>query len=152
MSYIEEAAINQITPLVSIVNSSHGNISAKGNTTYIWNQSKLCSILTNLSSICKYLLLSYEGEKSISLKSTKFETLKTQRCFELLSFTMEGVWKERNEFKIEILQRTIRKRPESGDNRDLYEVVTIPIPEEIVQSDKRDLEDIEIFNFPKQKR
>ena len=56
---------------------------------------------------------------------------------------MEGVWKERYEFKIEISPKNLEKWPESGDVRDLDEVVTILIPEEIVQSDSWDLEDIE---------
>ena len=93
MSCIEEAAIRKITPLVSIVKLAHGNIGSKGNTTCMWNQSKLCTILPNLPSTCQYFVLSYEAKKkgSISLKSTKFERIKIQKCLELLSCTVEGV-------------------------------------------------------------
>ena len=63
MSSIEEAVVRQITPLVSIVKLAHGNISLKGNTIYMWNHSKLCTILLNLPSSCQYFILSYEGKK-----------------------------------------------------------------------------------------
>ena len=56
---------------------------------------------------------------------------------------MEGVWKEKESSKIKISQEHLEKWPESGDIRDLDEVVTISIPEEIMQSDKRNLEYIE---------
>ena len=55
---------------------------------------------------------------------------------------MEGVWKEKESLKIKIPQENLEKWPDSGDNRDLNGLVTIPIPKEIVQSDKRDLEDM----------
>ena len=35
---------------------------------------------------------------------------------------MEGVWKEKDEFKIKISQENLEKRPESGDIRYLDEV------------------------------
>ena len=66
MSCIEEAAIRQITPLVSIVKLAHGNIGSKGNTTCMWNQSKLCTILPNLPSTCQYFVLSYEAKKKFN--------------------------------------------------------------------------------------
>ena len=148
MSCIEEAAIRQITPLVSIVKLAHGNIGSKGNTTCMWNHSKLCTILPNLPSTCQYFVLSYEAKKSkIILKSTKFERIKIQRCLELLLCTVEGVWKEKETFKIKISQENLEKWPEIGEIRDLDEVVTVPIAEEIIQSEKRDLEDIEKNNF-----
>ena len=59
---------------------------------------------------------------------------------------MEGVWKEKNNFKIKQSQGNLEKWPAHGDIRDLDEVVTIYIPEEMVQSDKRDLEEIEKTN------
>ena len=63
---------------------------------------------------------------------------------------MEGVWKEKESFKIKISQENLEKWPESWDIRDLDEVGTIPIAEEIVQSEKRDLEDIEKTNSSSQ--
>ena len=109
MSCIEEAAIRQITPLVSIVKLAHGNIGSKGNTTCMWNHSKLCTILPNLPSTCQYFVLSHEAKKKskIVLKSTKFERKKIQRCLELLSCTVEGVWKEKESFKINISQENL---------------------------------------------
>ena len=59
---------------------------------------------------------------------------------------MEGVWKKKNDFKIEISQENLEKWPTNGDIRHLDDVVTISIPEDIVKNDKRDLEDIEKTN------
>ena len=53
MTCIEEAAIRQITPLISIVKLAYGNIGSKGNTTCMWNESKLSTILPNLPSKCQ---------------------------------------------------------------------------------------------------
>ena len=61
----------------------------------------------------------------------------------MLSCSVEGVLKDKNNFKIELSQENLDKLPKHGDIRHLDDVVTISIPEEIVQSDKRDLEDIE---------
>ena len=63
MSCIEEAAIRRITPLVSRVKLAHGNIGLKGNTTCMWNHSKLRTILPNLPSTCQYFVLSYKVKK-----------------------------------------------------------------------------------------
>ena len=132
MSCIEEAAIRQITLLVSVVKLAHGNIGSKGNTTCMCNHSKLCTVLPTLPSTCQYFVLSYEAKKSkIILKSTKFERIKIQRCLELLSGTVKGVGKEKESFKIKIVLENLEKWPESGDIRDLDEVVIIPIAEEI---------------------
>ena len=147
MSCIEEASIRQLIPLVSIIKLSHGNTGWKGNTTCMWNQSKLCTILPSLPSTCQYFVLSYETRKSlISLKLTKFERIKIQRFLELLSCTVEWVWKEKNYFKIESSQEHLEKWPEHEDIRHLDDVVSISIPKEITQSDKSNLEDIEKTN------
>ena len=67
ISCIEEATIRNITSLVSIVKLAHGNISLKGNTIYMWNHSKLCTLLLNLPSTCQYFILSYEAKKRAKL-------------------------------------------------------------------------------------
>ena len=59
----KKTAIRKITQLVSIVKSAHGNIGSKFNTTYMWNHSKLCTILPNLPSTCQYFVLPYEVKK-----------------------------------------------------------------------------------------
>ena len=53
----EEAAIRQITPLISIVRLTHGNIGSKGNTGCVWQQSKLNLILPNLPEECKFIII-----------------------------------------------------------------------------------------------
>ena len=89
----EEAAICQISPLISIVRFPHGSLGSKGNTTCVWQQSKLNLILPNLPEECKFIIIrckQKKGDKS-ELKSTKFERRKIQRALELLSHTVEGV-------------------------------------------------------------
>ena len=66
MTYIEEAAIRQITPLISIVKLVYRNIGSKDNTACMWNESRLSKILPNLSSKCQYLVLSFKS-KTIGL-------------------------------------------------------------------------------------
>ena len=150
MTCIEEAAIRQITPLISIVKLAHGNIGSKGNTTCMWNQSRLCTILPNLPNQCKYFVLSYKSKKDsdIILKSTKFEKIKIQRCLELLSYTVENVWKSSNDFKIEISQNNLDKWPLSGDIRHLDDVPTIPISEDILEKHDKDLDDLKLETMP----
>ena len=58
MTCIEEATIRQITSLMRIVKLAYGNIGSKGNTTCMWNNSKLSNILPNLPSKCQYFVLS----------------------------------------------------------------------------------------------
>ena len=55
MTCIEEAAIRQITPLISIVKLAYKNRGSKGNTTFMWSDSKLSNVLPNLPSKCQYL-------------------------------------------------------------------------------------------------
>ena len=62
MTCIEEAAIRQITPLISIVKLAYGNIGSKGNTICMWNESKLSTILPNLPSKYQYFVLSYKSK------------------------------------------------------------------------------------------
>ena len=62
MTCIEEAAIRQITPLISIVKLTYGNIGSKGNTTCMWNESKLSTILPNLPSKCQYFVFIFQIE------------------------------------------------------------------------------------------
>ena len=61
----------------------------------------------------------------------------------MLSCTVDGVWKDNDNFTIEISQENLDKWPESGDIRDLDDIVTIPIPEDVIQSDKINLDNIE---------
>ena len=63
MTCIKEAAIRQITPLISIVKLSYGNIGSKGDTTCMWNDSKLSNILPNLPSKCQKFVLSHNSKE-----------------------------------------------------------------------------------------
>ena len=59
----EEAAIRQITPLISIVRFPHGSLGSKGNTTCVWQQSKLNLILPNLPEECKFIVIRRKQKK-----------------------------------------------------------------------------------------
>ena len=99
----EEAAIRQITPSISIVRLTHSNIGSKGNTSCVWQQSKLNLILPNLPEECKFIIITHLQKKkkgTSELKSTKFERKKIQETLELLSHTVDGVWKSNDKFKI----------------------------------------------------
>ena len=89
----EEAAIRQISPLISIVRFPHGSLGSKGNTTCVWQQSKLNLVLPNLPEECKFIIIRRKQKKGgkSELKSTKFERRRIQRALELLSQTVDGV-------------------------------------------------------------
>ena len=117
MKCIEEATIRHITPLISIVKLAYGNIESKSNTTCIWNESKISTILPNLSSKYQYLFLLYsvKNKNTVSLESTKFEQKGVQRCLELLSCTVDDVWKPTSSFQLNISHENLIKRPISDD-------------------------------------
>ena len=126
----EEAAIRQITPLISIVRLNHGNLATKGNTSCVWQQSKLNLILPNLPSECKFVVLTRRQRSpnntnnQSQLKSTKFKRAKIQEALQLLSHTVEGVWKSTRGYDIQISQERLEQWPEEGDlatmNTDLH--------------------------------
>lgn len=129
---IEEAAIRTIVPLLSIIRLMHGNIKTKGNTSCVWQKSKLCLILPNLPSECKYIIINRRnrnGTKGKSnLVSTKFERRKIQYALELLLQTVPGVWKNDDRFpqyRIEVSEEKLNQWPVSGDFTDLDNVPTV---------------------------
>ena len=144
MTCIEEDEIRQITLLISIDKLAYGNIGSKGNTTCMWNESELSTTLPNLPSKCQYFVLSYKSKNnsSISLKSTEFNRRKIQKCFELLSQTVDDVWKNISQFNLTISQENLNEWPESGDIRHLDDITTIPISDDIVQKHKDELQNI----------
>ena len=126
----EEAAIRQITPLISIVRLDHGNLATKGNTSCVWQQSKLNLILPNLPTECKFVILTRRqrshgnANNQSQLKSTKFKRAKIQEALELLSCTVEGVWKTTPRYQLQISQERLQQWPPEGDlaamNADLH--------------------------------
>ena len=85
MTCIEETAIRKITALILIVKLTYGNIGSKGNTTCMWNESKLSTILPNLPTKYQYFVLSFKSKKysDILLKSTKYNRKKYKKSLEL---------------------------------------------------------------------
>jgi hypothetical protein len=125
----EEAAIRQITPLISIVKLKEGNIGAKGNTHLVWQQSKLQLILPNLPHECKFVILKRGNSTSngqgtnnrrmSQIKSTTFERHKIARALELLLETVPDVWKTTETYSITVSQARLDMWPVRGDLAEL---------------------------------
>ena len=117
----EEAAIRQITPLISIVRLSTGSIGMRGNTSCLWQQSRLNIVLPNLPNDCKYIVIQRRNtnRSNNNMSSTKFERAKIQEALELLTNTVDGVWKQSNEFPILLSHDNLNAWPASGDLLDL---------------------------------
>ena len=107
--------------MMSILKLAQGNIGSKGNTSCVWQQSKLRHILPNLPSECDFIVIMRQGSNrhSSGLTSTKFERWKIQEVLEILQHTVQGVWKEDNHFNIQYDMNRFQHWPESGDLIDL---------------------------------
>ena len=66
------------------------------------------------------------------MKSTKFDRRKIEKYLELLSKIVDDVWKTTSKFNLTLSQENLNKWPLSGDIRNLDDIITIPIPGEIV--------------------
>ena len=132
---VEEAAIRQITPLISLVRLSTGSISSKGNTSCLWQNSSLNLILPNLPSECKYILITRQSHSNSEsgTKSTKFERKKIEEALCLLSDTVEGVWKNSTNYSITISQERLNAWPPRGD---IFQMDMSP--EVIIENDNND--------------
>lgn len=113
LTAVEEAAIRQIAPLLSIVRLSHGNIASKGNTSCVLQKSKLARVLPNLPEDCKFIVIERQKRNAdgtrTGIKSTKFRRDKMVEVLRLLKETGLEEW------DIEISEDNISKWPEQGD-------------------------------------
>jgi hypothetical protein len=114
----EEAAIRQIVPMISIVRLSQGNIGAKGNTSCVWQDSKLNLILPNLPEECQFIVIQRQRQNGSAaagnrMKSTKFKKARILRALILLKETGLDVW------NIEISEENLNRWPEEGDILDM---------------------------------
>ena len=76
MTGVVKTAICMIAPLLSIVSLKHTSLASTGNFSCVWQHSKLVSILPNLLSGYKYIILhretpSGQGRRNDNIKSTK---------------------------------------------------------------------------------
>ena len=85
----EEAAIRQITPLVSLVRLQHGNFGIKGNATCVWQRSQINKVLPNLPKHCKVIVIgrSAGDQADIRLESYRFSRERIERVLVLLKAT-----------------------------------------------------------------
>jgi hypothetical protein len=112
----EEAAICQITPLLTIIKLSEGNIGTKGSSHLVWQRSNLSLILPNLPEQCKFIVIRRKNSGSSSTThSATFQRRKIQRALELLSAIVPGVWAPSSGFNISYSTENLERWPESGD-------------------------------------
>ena len=109
---VEEAAIRQIAPLMHLTRISHGSMKVKGNTSCVWQQSKLHLVLPNLPSHINFIfIVRSNGSSAASLKSTRARRNHIQRALELLRLCdANGVWSH-----ITINREHLRQWPEDAD-------------------------------------
>ena len=137
----EEAAIRQIAPLISIVSLRNGNIASRGNTSCVYQKSRLSKILPNLPSECRYIVIrrrqrSRGNNNNYSLKETKFNRDKIAMVLRLLQGTCEP-WTD-----ITVSDERLQRWPLQGDLVDLNDqVVTIEDNQEEEQSESNNDDD-----------
>lgn len=91
MTAAEEAAIRQVSPLVSLARLRHGNIGSKGNITCVHQDTKWNKLLPNLPTECNTVRVKYrrrrlsrDQEVDSSMASFEFERAKIQRFCEII--------------------------------------------------------------------
>ena len=98
LTLVEESAIRQLTPMLHIVRLTHGGYGTTGNTSLVWQKSKLHTVLSNLPSTCKYICIEKVSRSNNGgnnrMVQTKFEREKIGEVLELLQHTVVGVWAE----------------------------------------------------------
>ena len=62
----EEEAIQQVIHLVSIIRYKNGGISTKGNTSCVWQTSKLKQLLPNITCDCRIIYIHYKAQMNQS--------------------------------------------------------------------------------------
>ena len=117
LTAVEEAAIRQIAPLLSVIRLAHGNIASRGNTSCVWQKSKLSTVLPNLPEECKFIVIERQKRNAngtrTGIKSTKFRKDKIVEALRLLKETGLEEW------DIEICEDRIAQWPEEGDIAEL---------------------------------
>jgi hypothetical protein len=114
---VEKAAIRQITPLISILHCSQGNIGSKGNISCVFQQSRLAVILPNLPMECKYIILARSvnaNNANLGVWSTKFRKDRIHWALMHLKETRHEAWSN-----IRISDTNLLSWPEEGDMVDL---------------------------------
>ena len=142
-----EAAIRMIAPLISIVSLKHTSLASKGNISCVWQRSKLASILPNLPSLCKYIIL-HRGtatglrRRNDNIKSTKCKRYDIQRLLILLKSTCSP-WTE-----IDISYENLNAWPEDGDLADVNDVTTINDTMEVTTESQQSNQEDSFLSVP----
>jgi hypothetical protein len=116
MTLAEEQAISRIVPMLKIVSLKQGNLASRGNTTCVFQKSKLHTVLPNLPRECKYIIVKRKSRCNNTnnahpgLKSTKFRRQVIADVLRLLKKTGLTPWAN-----IEISQDRLDAWPEEGD-------------------------------------
>ena len=110
----EEAAIRRITPMVSIVRLTQGNLAAKGNTSCLFQKSNIGNVLPHLPQHCKYIVIQRRGPRAANdVKSTKVRKSYIHEVLVLLKGTGLEAW------DVEISLDNLSQWPQDGDILDL---------------------------------
>jgi hypothetical protein len=110
----EEAAIRRITPMVSIVRLTQGNLAAKGNTSCLFQKSNIGNVLPHLPQHCKYIVIQRRGPRAANdVKSTKVRKSYIHEALVLLKGTGLEAW------DVEISLDNLSQWPQDGDILDL---------------------------------
>ena len=87
LTAVEEAAIRQIAPLLSIIRLAHGNIASRGNTSCVWQKSKLSTVLPNLPEECKFMVI--ERQKRNANGAQTFPLGSSRKCGRSLELVID---------------------------------------------------------------
>lgn len=119
----EEAAIRQITPLVSIARLKHGNIGSKGTISCVSQESTLLSVLPRLPSECKTVVIMRQGThngQATNLPSFSFRKAVIHRILEILHSINHPA------FDFTLSQENLAQWPEEGNLFDMEGTLRIP--------------------------
>ena len=109
---VEEAPIHQIAPLMHLTRIAHGNMRVKGNTSCVWQQSKLHIVLPNAPPDIHYVYIVRDPHSSRPcMRSTRFRRRLVQDVLELSKeCDVDRVW-----CVIDISRANLLMWPEDGD-------------------------------------
>ena len=99
---VEEAAIRRVCPLLSVVKLSYGNLGSKGNVSCVFQDSKLGTILPNLPTKYKFIVVMCNAGTSSEMVSMKFSRSKIEVVLKLLKLTGTEAWRDIEIFRCKL--------------------------------------------------
>jgi hypothetical protein len=122
LTSVEEAAIRQVTPLISIVRLKHGYIGTKGIVSSVWQKARWSSVLPNLPSECSMIVVQRTARQTqVGLPAYKFKRVRIHRVLFLLQETKAEPWD-----KFALSNENLYQWPEEGNLCDFANRVEAP--------------------------